>query len=292
MIGKFSIKDLEKLSGIKAHTLRIWEQRYGILKPKRTDTNIRSYNNDELKLLLNITLLYNNGYKISKIAAYKKEEITDEVNKIVSTQINPCEQIDGLIIAMVEMDEQRFEKIISTNILQNGFNQTIENVIYPFLKKIGVMWQTGCVNPAQEHFISNLIRQKLIVAIDGQIVKENAESKKFVLFLPELELHELSLLYFNYLLKSKGHNVTYLGQSVPMLDLQKVIEIIRPDYLVSVITQPQESTEEYFNRLAKCFPKGRILISGCQVVEKSIKTPKNISIFKNSDDLLSLLSNH
>lgn len=291
MVGKFSIKDLEKLSGIKAHTLRIWEQRYGILKPKRTDTNIRSYSNDELKQLLNITLLYNKGYKISKIAAYRKEEITDEVNKIVNTQINPCEQVDGLVIAMVEMDEQRFEKIISTNILQNGFSHTIENVIYPFLQKIGMMWQTGCVNPAQEHFISNLIRQKLIVAIDGQIVKENTSTKKFVLFLPELELHELSLLYFNYLLKSKGHKVTYLGQSVPMLDLQKVIEIIKPDYIVSVITQPQESTEDYMNRLAKLFPKGNILLSGCQIVEKKIKTPKNITVFKNSDDLISILSN-
>ena len=121
MVGKFSIKDLEKLSGIKAHTVRIWEQRYGILKPERTDTNIRWYNNDELKHLLNITFLYNNGYKISKIAAYKSDEITDEVNKIINTKINPCEQIDGLIISMVEMDEQRFEKIISTNILKNGF---------------------------------------------------------------------------------------------------------------------------------------------------------------------------
>jgi len=191
---------------------------------------------------------------------------------------------------MVEMDEQRFEKIISKNILQNGFNHTIENVIYPFLQKIGLMWQTGCVNPAQEHFISNLIRQKLIVALDGQIVKENAATKKFILFLPELELHELSLLYFNYLLKSKGHKVTYLGQSVPMLDLQKVIEIIKPDYLVSVITQPQESTEDYIHRLAKIFPKGNILISGCQAVDKNIKTPKNLTIFKNSDNLISLLS--
>ncbi len=289
MVGKFSIKDLEKLSGIKAHTVRIWEQRYGILKPERTDTNIRWYNNDELKHLLNITFLYNNGYKISKIAAYKSDEITDEVNKIINTKINPCEQIDGLIISMVEMDEQRFEKIISTNILKNGFTNTIENVIYPFLHKIGIMWQTNCVNPAQEHFISNLIRQKLIVAIDGQIVKENTNSKKFVLFLPEMELHELSLLYFSYLLKSKGHIVTYLGQAVPIVDLQKVIEIKKPDYLISVFTQPLHSFEDYIKSLSKLLPKGSILLSGYQVIENTFKSPKNVKTFKTPTDLILLL---
>ncbi len=289
MVAKFSIKDLEKLSGIKAHTLRIWEQRYGILKPKRSETNIRLYNNEELRQLLNISLLYNNGLKISKIAALNKDEIIQEVTRIVETQITPCEQIDGLVIAMVEMNELRFEKILSTNILKNGFSKTVENVIYPFLRKIGMMWQTGSVNPAQEHYISNLIRQKLIVAIDGQMAVKNRKSKNFVLFLPELELHEISLLYYTYLLKSRGHLVTYLGQSVPMLDLQKVIGIIHPDYLVSVFTQTLDSPEEYIKRLSKTFPKQQILLSGYQVIDKEMHLPKNISIFKQPTDFLTLI---
>ncbi len=290
MVAIFSIKDLEKISGIKAHTLRIWEQRYGIIKPERTDTNIRTYNNEQLKQLLNITLLYNNGYKISKIAAYNHKEILQEVNKIVDTQINPSEQIDGLIISMVEMDEQRFEKIISTNILQNGFGHTIEKVVYPFLHKIGFMWQMGSVNPAQEHFISNLIRQKLIVAIDGQLIKPNESSKKFLFFLPEAELHEISLLYFTYLLKSKGHLVTYLGQSVPIIDVQKVTEIKSPDYILSVFTHNMEDLEGYIKNLSKLLPKGKLLISGYQVISLKPKTPKNVSVFKTPEELIALLS--
>ena len=137
MVCKFSIKDLEKLSGIKAHTLRILEQRYGILKPQRTDTNIRWYCNDELKNILNVSLLNNHGYKISKIAELNKAEFAAEVSKIVNSQINECEQVSSLIIAMVEMDEQRFEKIISNQILRKGFSNTIEQVIYPFLQRKG-----------------------------------------------------------------------------------------------------------------------------------------------------------
>ncbi|MGZ4033464.1 MAG: MerR family transcriptional regulator [Bacteroidia bacterium] len=290
MVTKFSIKELEKLSGIKAHTLRIWEQRYGILKPTRTDTNIRCYCNEELKNILNVSLLNNHGYKISKIASLSKEEIAEAVNKIVDCQTPDCEQIEGLVISMVEMDEKRFEKIISNNILRTGFSHTIEAVVYPFLQKIGMMWQTGCINPAQEHFISNLIRQKLIVAIDGQIVPENKKSKKFILYLPEGELHELSLLYFTYLIKSLGHHVIYLGQSVPLIDLQRVFAIREPHYIVSVFTRTMEEPQVYVSQLAKVFPKAKLLISGCQVIEKNIKFPENIILFKTPKDLLSLIS--
>jgi DNA-binding transcriptional MerR regulator len=290
MVTKFSIKELEKISGIKAHTLRIWEQRYGILKPTRTDTNIRCYCNEELKNILNVSLLNNHGYKISKIASLNRAEIIEEVNKIVNCDTPDCQQIEGLVISMVEMDEKRFEKIISNNILRTGFSHTVESIIYPFLHKIGMMWQTGCINPAQEHFISNLIRQKLIVAIDGQLVPENKKAKKFILYLPEGELHELSLLYFTYLIKSKGHSVIYLGQSVPLVDLQRVFEIREPHYIVSVFTQKIEKPQEYITQLSKFFPKATLLISGYQVIEKNITFPSNISLFKNPKELLSLIS--
>ena len=281
---------MEKLSGIKAHTLRIWEQRYGILKPQRTDTNIRWYCNDELKNILNVSLLNNHGYKISKIAELNKEEIAAEVSKIVNCQINECEQVSNLIISMVEMNEQRFEKIISNQILRKGFSNTIEEVVYPFLQKIGVMWQTGSINPAQEHFISNLIRQKLISAIDGVIPPENKKQKKFILFLPEGELHELSLLYFNYILKANGHTVIYLGQSVPVVDLQKVHEIRKADYIVSVLTHGTQAPETYVKELSKLFPKVKLLLSGCQVLDQKIKLPSNVELFKCHKSLNSLVA--
>jgi DNA-binding transcriptional MerR regulator len=290
MVCKFSIKDLEKLSGVKAHTLRIWEQRYGILKPSRTDTNIRWYCNEELKNILNVSLLNNHGYKISKIAELSNTEIATEVSKIVDSEINDCEQVTSLIISMVEMDEQRFEKIISNQILRHGFAHTIEEVVYPFLHKIGVMWQTGSINPAQEHFITNLIRQKLIVAIDGQVSTETANSKKVLLYLPESELHEISLLYFTYLLKSRGHIPTYLGQSVPLLDVQRVVEIKNSDYIVSVITYAMESTQDYVNQLASSFPTKTILLSGYQIISKELSLPSNVKVFKTPAELLALVS--
>lgn len=289
MVCKFSIKDLEKLSGIKAHTLRIWEQRYGILKPHRTDTNIRWYCNDELKNILNVCLLNNHGYKISKIATLNKAEIAAEVNKIVNCQINECEQISNLIIAMVEMDENRFEKIISSQLLRKGFSHTIEEVVYPFLQKIGYMWQTGSINSAQEHFISNLIRQKLISAIDGLVPPENKKSKKFILFLPDGELHELSLLYYNYVLKSKGHHVVYLGQSVPFIDVQRVYEIRNAHYILTVFTRTALSPEAYAKELFKTFPKTNLLLSGCQLIDKKMKFPSNTLLFKSPQELLALI---
>ncbi len=289
MVAKFSIKDLEKLSGIKAHTLRAWELRYGILKPERTDTNIRWYCNNELKLLLNITLLYNNGFKISKIACLQNHDLVQEVNKLIDAQGKACDQIEGLIISMVELDEQRFEKIISNSILHNGFAHTIEKVVYPFLHRIGILWQTGSINPAQEHFISNLIRQKLIVAIDGVPVPAIANPQKFVLYLPDGELHELSLLYFTYVLKSKGHHVIYLGQSVPFVDLEKVFEIRSPHYIVSVFTHVPAAAE-YIQQLSGTFPKTGILLSGNQCLEEGLTLPKNIRVFKTPTDLLMLIS--
>jgi DNA-binding transcriptional MerR regulator len=289
---RFSIKDLEKLSGIKAHTLRIWEQRYGILQPERTDTNIRWYCNDKLKHLLNVTFLYEHGVKISKIATLQPAEVAEEVNKIVDTETNVCDQVKGLVISMIELEEERFEKIIINNIHNQGFNYTIEKIIYPFLNKIGVMWQTGSINPAQEHFISNLIRQKLIVAIDGVVVSKNSKAKKIVLFLPDGELHELSLLYFNYLLKSKGHSVIYLGQSVPMNDLKKVIEIRKPDTLISVFTHIMENPESLIKDLSVSFLNTSIFLSGCQVINKITELPGNVKLFSTPQDLLDLIENN
>lgn len=289
MNSKFSIKELEKLSGIKAHTLRIWEQRYGILKPERTDTNIRWYSNDELKLLLNITLLNKHGLKISKIAELSYSQIVKEVKKIVQSNSSEDDQISELIISMVDINEKKFEQIITDNINKKGLVFTFEKILYPFLIKIGVLWQTGSINPAQEHFISNLIRQKLFAAIDKIKAPNLDNKKKFVLFLPEKELHEISLLFYSYILKQRGFEVIYLGQSLPLNDLSKVVEIKNPDFLMSVFTNSLKNPNHFMEQLSQLFPKVKILISGAQIIQKSSPKFSNIKFFNSLEDLNKIL---
>ena len=288
-MSTYSIKDLEQLSGIKAHTLRIWEQRYNLLQPKRTDTNIRFYDDDDIKLILNVALLNDNGVKISKIASMSPNELREEVMKPTERSLTHDDNIHALTICMIEMDEERFDKILSTNILKLGFEQTMLNVIYPFMSKIGVLWQTGAINPAQEHFISNLVRQKLIVAIDGQIPQQGG--KKFLLFLPEGELHEISILFASYLIKSKGHKVIYLGQSTPNDDLLSVFKLHQPEYLLTVITTSPSSeyVQEYINALADRFASAQILVTGYQVLGQDLRFPENVSQMSYIRDIKDLL---
>jgi len=288
-VTTYSIKDLEQLSGIKAHTLRIWEQRYDLLSPKRTDSNIRYYDDEDLKLILNISLLYDNGFKISKIASMPDELIREEVMNLTDRSLTHDDQVHALTICMIEMDEDRFDKILTTNIIKIGFEQTMLNIIYPFLSKIGLLWQTGAVNPAQEHFISNLVRQKLVVAIDGQI--SSGSGKKFLLFLPEGELHEISLLFATYLIKSKGHKVFYLGQSTPFKDVEAVYDLVEPEYLLTVMTsQPIGKTaQEYIDLLSKKFSSAEIFVSGYQVVGQDLSLGPNVRQFTYIREVKDLL---
>lgn len=287
-MAKYSIKDLEHLSGIKAHTLRIWEQRYGLIDPKRTDTNIRYYDQDDLKLVLNVSLLKENGFKISKIAKMTMEEMFEEVKTVSEKTTSFADQIYALTLSMIDLDEQRFEKIISTNTLKIGFERTMMNVISPFLSKIGIMWLTDSINPAQEHFISNLIRQKLLVAIDGQYPTLDDQAKKYMLFLPDGELHELSLLFANYLIKSRQNKVIYLGQSMPLHDLSMAYEVYQPDYLLTVLTsRPKEmAAKDYLKKLAEDFPKSEIMVSGNQVIGQDLDLPENVTPISNLNHLI------
>ena len=291
-MSSYSIKDLEQLSGIKAHTLRIWEQRYNIISPKRTDTNIRTYDDLDLKLVLNISLLKDHGYKISEIARLSTEEMYQEVIKISDRQLSYPDQIHALTISMLDLDEERFEKIIRTNSLQFGFENTMIHIIYPFLSRIGTLWITGSVGPAQEHFISNLIRQKLIVAIDGQVNKRGPNGKIYMLFLPEGELHEISLLFANYIIRARNNKVVYLGQSLPFNELVFAYNIHQPDYIFSVITSvpSNHETQMYVNRLATQFPKSHLLLTGYQIVGQDIQMPENGTIINNIDDLIRMAS--
>lgn len=288
-MSNYSIKDLEQLSGIKAHTLRIWEQRYNLLSPKRTDTNIRYYDDADLKLILNVAMLNAHGVKISKIAAMSAMDISQEIIRLTDQSEDYDHQIQALTICMVELDEDRFEKVLSTIILKMGFEDTVLNVIYPFLSKIGILWQTGAINPAQEHFISNLIRQKLIVAIDGQVGKK--QGKTFMLFLPEGELHELSLLFSSYLIKKHGHKVIYLGQSTPQNDLLSVYNIQQPDFLLTVITSTPagDNVQEYLDMLGREFAKSAVFVSGLQALEQSLTIPANMQLLTYAKEIKDVL---
>lgn len=287
-MGKYSIKDLEFLSGIKAHTLRVWEQRYKVLKPKRSETNIRYYSDDDLKYLLNISLLYNSDYRISQIAGWSRDEVANKVYEISQNTYDHNSQINALTISMIEMDEERFEKVISTNILQFGFEKTMITLVHPFLKKIGILWQTGAINPAHEHFITNLIRQKLFVAIDGQMVDRSTESKKYLLFLPEGETHEIGLLFANFILKSRRNQVIYLGTDVPLADVQDVYDFHQPDYLLSIFTSKPtvDEIQEYVNELSSICPEAYLLLSGFQCFHSQVEPPANGHLLGSFEELM------
>ncbi|MDR4987587.1 MAG: MerR family transcriptional regulator [Bacteroidales bacterium] len=287
----YSINELEKLTGIKAHTIRMWEKRYHVFSPQRTETNIRYYNDDDLKKLLNISTLNRHGIKISKIATMNEETIREKVMDLSGATGNNESLINNLIVSMIEFSEESFEHILNSSILKLGFERTVTEVLYPFLEKIGVLWQTGSVNPAQEHFITNLIRQKLIIAIDGQAAKTRADAKTFLLFLPEQEFHELGLLFYTFLLKKNGHRVVYLGQSVPFEDLQEVVKVRNSDYLFTyfVAALRQEDIPAYLRQLSTAFPKKTIFITGIQVQYTTLELPENIVVIKNGEEFKSLL---
>ena len=294
MTNKYSIKDLENLSGIKAHTLRIWEQRYNFIKPKRTATNIRYYNSDDLKLILNVALLRESGLKISKIAAMSEDSLHQTVLTHTNEELDYNSQIHSLTLAMIDLDEQAYEKTLSTCILQLGLEKTMHNIIYPFLIKIGFLWQANAIHPAQEHFITCLIRQKLIVAIDGQKGNFNQNGDKYMLFLPDGELHEISLLYSHFLLKTRGNQVVYLGQSLPFEDVQMAYDVHKPKYIFTIMTSlpKKRNAQQFVNRLSESFPNSTILISGYRAIHTPMEIPENLILIKKIEDLLSFLESH
>ncbi len=286
-MAQYSIKDLERLSGIKAHTIRMWEKRYGLIDPGRTETNIRNYSDSDLKKILNVSILNRYGIKISRIAAMEDSEIAEKIFIVTRDSTDYDSLIENLVISMVDMNEENFEKMLSRAIMQIGFEETIIKVIYPFFEKIGLLWQTGAINPAQEHFISHLVRQKMIVAIDSVMPAKNNDPKHFLLFLPEEELHELGLLFYNYLLQKRGHKVTYLGQWVPLEDMAAASTVIKAEYLLTSISSAHsgEDLNQYLTQLSSSFKDQKIFISGYQTTNLKNGLPENIIHLNKAEDL-------
>lgn len=241
----YSIKDLENLSGIKAHTIRIWEKRYGVIQPGRTDTNIRYYTNEDLRKLLNISMLAQHGFKISLISQMRDEEISQKI-----ADLSIAKQVDtygeSLLLSLINLDEQLFNKTFLDIVLAEGFENAIIKQIFPFFNRIGIMWQIGTINPAQEHFISHLIRNKIVVAIERINRTPDPALGNVLLFLPENELHEIGLLFYNYLLRARGYKTIYLGQSVPYESLDRIVTACKFEFIVTNLTNPL-SAEDFIS---------------------------------------------
>lgn len=287
----FSIKDLENISGIKAHTLRIWEQRYGILKPERTDTNIRHYGDEELKLVLNIALLQEKGgFKISEIAKMSGAEMVSHILHLSETTFNHVDHMQALTLAMMDLDEARFQQLTRNIVNAHGFEYYMLEVIYPFMRRLGTLWLSGSVGPAQEHFISHLIRQKLIVAIDQQDLSLKPTAKRVLLYLPEGELHEIGLLFANYVFRARKHAVVYLGQSLPYDELLLAYSIHKPDYIFSVFTtEPSaDDIDAYMAQMAQDMPDTRIMLTGYLVLQPDRKLPAAIHTIPDFQSLIDI----
>ncbi|WP_372753317.1 MerR family transcriptional regulator [Mariniflexile sp.] len=288
----FSIKDLENLTGIKAHTIRIWEKRYNLLKPNRSDTNIRSYSIESFQKLLNISYLNNNGLKISKIASLKEEEIPVKVREIASRGKVEDHAINAFKLAMVNFDQVLFYNTYN-NLLENKtFKDIFYSVFLPLLNEIGVLWQTNTITPAHEHFISVHIKQKILVNIERlQSLEPKPNTSTYVLFLPDNEIHDIGLLFLNYELRSKGYHTIFLGESVPMESLTDLFDYFKNITFVSYFTvYPEEETiEKYlsdFNNLLLKDNNSKLLLLGSKLLNYNNKSlPNRIKIFQSIETL-------
>lgn len=286
----FTIKDLENLSGIKAHTIRIWEQRYSFLKPKRSQTNIRYYESDELKTLLNIALLNKYGFRISQIDRMSPEIIKEKILSLETAGAQQEITINNLMHHMVELDSEKFENILDDYIRQYGIDKTITQLIFPFLEKIGLLWLTDHVRVAQEHMVSSIIRQKLITGTEN-IANLQAGTKYVVMFLPQGEFHELGLLYVQYLLKIRGTGILYLGADVPMEELEFVVKLKKPGYIYTHLTSVNGkfNFEKFLGTIGARMKQTTLVVSGKIAQVYYNKPPHNVRLKNSLEDVIAEL---
>jgi len=290
----YSIGDLAKLSGVKAHTLRVWEQRYGVLKPKRNDANVRYYDDDDVRHLLNVALLNSNGLRISQIAKLSAKELSSRVAEISEVSGEYSTHLDALTLSMLEMDEARFDRILSLNIEQLGFEQTMLTVIFPFLEKLSVLWMTGSVKPVQESFTSGLIRRKLVVAIE-ELPHPNLDSgSSLMMFLPEGEAQEMSLLLLHYLSRKRGYQTYYLGRDISLSDLEDAYQIVKPRFVFTMITETftAGSVADYAQKLLHTCPDSTLLLSGYQAVMQPLPVNPRLNVLRSMQDTLNYLADN
>jgi len=278
----FTIKELETLTGVKAHTIRIWEQRYNFLKPSRTSTNIRTYNNEELKTLLNVALLNKYGYKISRIDEMPSELRSREIISLQYSEAQSEHLVNSLIGCMIDLDIQNFEAILNRSIASTGIGTTITTIIFAFLEKIGILWQAGRINPAHEHIVSHIIQQKLIAATEA-LPPANRQNPLVLLFLPEAEYHELGLLFVNYLMRKRGLPIIYLGANVPLKDVQYVTDLKKPACLYIHLTAMPTKLNfiKYISSLSTQNPATKIVLSGQIANDSKLSQTNNLILLQS-----------
>jgi DNA-binding transcriptional MerR regulator len=288
----YSISQVENLSGISAHSLRIWERRYTFLKPLRTSTNIRYYSDDQLKKLLNIGILQKKGHRISSIIQMSDKEVFNLVSQIVSTYDPEYEvQIRALILSMIEMDEDVFSKVFNEQVFRTGFISTITDLIYPFLTLVGGLWINDKSSPAQEHFASNLIRQKLISAIDS-VPSPSKGAPGIIQFLPEGENHEIGLLLSYFIAKDLGYRVYYLGQNVPIKNIPNVVNLVKADLLFTIFQITKNSKVHGILETLQQKVDIPILVSGDKTLMDTISPNEDLIIMSNPDKFRDYLKNN
>ena len=289
-MSSYSIKDLEQISGIKAHTIRIWEQRYQFLQPSRTTTNIRTYSSNELKTILNVSLLNKYGFKISHIDKMTSEQMEEKILSINQLDAQKERVVNNLINEMVSMNMLGFEQQLVIYIAQKGIEKTINEIIFSFLERVGILWVTNHINPAQEHLATNVLRQKIIYGIEKlpPITKYN---KRVILFLPEAEYHEIGLLFVHFLLKLNGVYVDYLGANVPMVDLEYLVKTNKVDYLFSHLTLPAKKFkfDKFINQLAEFSKVSSIILSGQLIQDYKGPIPAGIQLKRSLNDTLQFI---
>lgn len=283
---------MEVLSGVKAHTIRMWEQRFQMFEPQRTPGNIRYYNDSDLKKLLNLSFLTQQGYKVSVLAVMSDEELSKRVVDLSLSCTGNESRIQSLTMHMLQLNEAGFTQLLSVFLQESGLERVMLDIVFPFFRAIGFMWQTGTITPAHEHFITHLIRQKLIVSIDQMDRFTRTNANKYLLFLPEGEFHELGLLFAHYIVRSRGHDTIYLGANVPYTDLKTVFATCKPDSILCIITSAQVdiTAAEYLNQLRADFPKVEILVSGKAALDASTEISlMDISLLRDFSDLIEKL---
>ncbi len=284
----YSIKDIEHLTGVKAHTIRIWEKRYNIVQPKRTATNIRFYLEEDLKHISNVALLNNNGLKISHIAKMDPEEIIKRVAQISDFDDALDDRIDTLTMSMMELNEFKFNRILDTNIEQLGFETAMAQVIFPLLDKLGNLWMSGCIKPVHELFVSQIIKRKIIRAIDDIPINTDINVPSFLIFLPANESGDLSLHYLHFMLKKKGLRVTNLGTDIRKGMIIDAANTIFPEYVVIIANESfsEEPITPFLNDLCKKISDSTLLLTGYQAIKQNINSTRRVKVLSSLDEIL------
>lgn len=284
---RYNIKDLENFSQIKAHTIRIWEQRYELLEPKRTKTNIRYYSEDDLKKILNIKLLYSSGFKISKIAKFSEEEIIDETKSIILVpEIDKQSDIDAITMLILDFKGADIKEALEAQLVNKGLELLYTDLVLPILKKIGQLWQVNSINIIHEHYFSNLFKGFLISKIE-QLKTKPVTLKSALLFLHEHEEHEFGILVYYYLLKLNGYECHYFGQKVPINEIETAFKQINPQIVVSTFTAKisEKKFKKIETKLIEMSKTSSVIVSGSQITNTDIKLTRDLTHIKSIDQL-------